>query len=273
MGTPKFDQKSAEFNSSSNPIDGFPSDLHISASEERVGIFSSVLKFKVSNFGEHLVLFEENREGFKTLHHKSMELNSSSNSIIESPSVFQISAGEDKTGQNDYEGIVSCALKNGVASLGEHVDDDATSTSMDHEISDHKSIEFNSSSKPITEESSESANGCQISASEERDGIVSSALKIKIPSLGEQLDGDNEENNDGFKTPTSMDHKIPVILKCPPAPMKPKRPPSRKRRAFFNQKMVPDMSEQIELLFPPALLANLGGKIKKVRKVNLTNVA
>ncbi|XP_057778915.1 cyclin-dependent protein kinase inhibitor SMR10 [Salvia miltiorrhiza] len=36
--------------------------------------------------------------------------------------------------------------------------------------------------------------------------------------------------DDGFKTPTSSDHRIPAITQCPPAPMKPRPPPPRLKR-------------------------------------------
>jgi len=58
-----------------------------------------------------------------------------------------------------------------------------------------------------------------------------------------------DNNNDGFKTPTSSDHKIPPILECPGAPCKKKtiitktpmkrKPPCRKR-IMFDEKIVSD---------------------------------
>ncbi|XP_042474839.1 cyclin-dependent protein kinase inhibitor SMR10-like [Macadamia integrifolia] len=80
-----------------------------------------------------------------------------------------------------------------------------------------------------------------------------------------------EEDDDGFRTPTTLDHRIPAvnIKQCPPAPRKPNSNPKRKassssfttRRQLFPL----DLSQEIESLFPPALLADLGRKIKKVR--------
>ncbi|KAF5737165.1 cyclin-dependent protein kinase inhibitor SMR3 [Tripterygium wilfordii] len=52
---------------------------------------------------------------------------------------------------------------------------------------------------------------------DEKSGAVDSPVKDVV------------EEDDGFKTPTSLDHKIPVEIECPPAPRKPK--PSRKRKA------------------------------------------
>ncbi|GMI97101.1 hypothetical protein like AT2G28870 [Hibiscus trionum] len=90
--------------------------------------------------------------------------------------------------------------------------------------------------------------------------------ELKPPSSGE-FDVAEDEDDDGFKTPTSLDHKIPGILKCPPAPRKPKSLPilSAKRKAF-RRRILLDFTKEMECLFPPALLADLGNKIKKVRQ-------
>jgi len=39
-----------------------------------------------------------------------------------------------------------------------------------------------------------------------------------------------ENNNNECRTPTSEEHRIPKILDCPPAPRKPRRVPSCKRK-------------------------------------------
>ncbi|XVF05512.1 hypothetical protein REPUB_Repub05bG0178500 [Reevesia pubescens] len=104
--------------------------------------------------------------------------------------------------------------------------------------------------------------------------LMMAPLELKLPCSGELFkvhendDGEEDENNDGFKTPTSLDHKIPVMLKCPPAPRKPKSLPilSPKRKAFRRPRILLDLTKEIESLFPPALLADLGNKIKKVRQ-------
>ncbi|KAL6967503.1 hypothetical protein U1Q18_033313 [Sarracenia purpurea var. burkii] len=100
----------------------------------------------------------------------------------------------------------------------------------------------------------------------ERDGIlVSNSLRIKIPSLGEFKDDDDG----GFRTPTSLDQRIPLIPQCPPpAPRKPKSLIPLKKRKAASRRMLLDLSSEVESLFPASLLADLGGKIKKVRKVN-----
>jgi len=56
-----------------------------------------------------------------------------------------------------------------------------------------------------------------------------------------------DDNNDGFKTPTSSDHKVPPILECPGAPCKKKtlitktpmkRKPLCRRRIVFDEKIL-----------------------------------
>lgn len=59
--------------------------------------------------------------------------------------------------------------------------------------------------------------------------------------------------DDGFRTPTSLEQKIPEAKQCPPAPRKPK--PSMKRKATQNScscRHPLDLSKEvaIELLFP-----------------------
>ncbi|GLU11624.1 hypothetical protein SLE2022_283580 [Rubroshorea leprosula] len=87
-------------------------------------------------------------------------------------------------------------------------------------------------------------------------------LEIKAPSLDLQNDG----NGEGLKTPTALDHRIPAKLKCPPAPRKPKSLPSAKRKEVLRRRILLDLTKEIESLFPPALRADLGNKIKKVRQ-------
>lgn len=74
-----------------------------------------------------------------------------------------------------------------------------------------------------------------------------------------------QEEEDGWRTPTSKEHKIP--MKCPKAPRKAKSSSvvatntvitkRRRRKVFFDV-----YNEEVELLFPPtSLLANLINKI------------
>ncbi|KAM7496553.1 hypothetical protein LguiA_020967 [Lonicera macranthoides] len=92
--------------------------------------------------------------------------------------------------------------------------------------------------------------------------ILVSSLKIKIPSLAEFKDDndDDQEEKDGLRTPKSLDQEIP--LNCPPAPRKPKSMPLniRKRRNLI------DLSKEIDSLLTPVLLADRNGKIKKKLK-------
>ncbi|KAM6577973.1 hypothetical protein CsatB_029810 [Cannabis sativa] len=84
-------------------------------------------------------------------------------------------------------------------------------------------------------------------------------------------DDDNHHHNDGFKTPTSVDTKIPVILPCPPAPRKPKSTIQKTKRKVNQRPALLDLTTEIESLFPPTVLADLGAKIKKVRQSGNAN--
>ncbi|XP_030449822.1 cyclin-dependent protein kinase inhibitor SMR3-like [Syzygium oleosum] len=85
-----------------------------------------------------------------------------------------------------------------------------------------------------------------------------------------ELVEEDGENNDGFRTPTSLDHKIPAMTQCPPAPMKPK--PTRKRKLSSSSSMSSDdrcrevieldFSEEVESLFWPIRR----DEIKKARR-------
>ncbi|KAF9599320.1 hypothetical protein IFM89_036618 [Coptis chinensis] len=88
--------------------------------------------------------------------------------------------------------------------------------------------------------------------------------ELKMPSLGEL---NVDENDDGFRTPTTLEHKIPVIQNCPPAPKKPKSLPSRKRKGSPNHHRIRvDLSEEIEVSFSPVFLDDLGRKMKKANR-------
>ncbi|GFZ13246.1 hypothetical protein Acr_23g0016310 [Actinidia rufa] len=101
--------------------------------------------------------------------------------------------------------------------------------------------------------------------------MLVSSQRIEKLSVGEFKNGDDDDDNDGFKTPTRSDQRIPRIPQCPPAPRKPKSCPCmRKRKSTPSQKTLIHVSnEVIESLFAPILVEDLGGKmIKKVRSVN-----
>lgn len=100
--------------------------------------------------------------------------------------------------------------------------------------------------------------------------ISVSSLRIKTPSRGEIKKDreDEDEDGDGFRTPTCLEQRIPLVPQCPPAPRKPKSTPSRKRKWACGGGIILDSSSEVEALFPSSLAADLGGKVKKVRKVN-----
>lgn len=79
-----------------------------------------------------------------------------------------------------------------------------------------------------------------------------------------------DDDDDGFKTPTSLDHKIPVTKQCPPAPRKPKTSlrPARKRKLSLSipRSLRQDFSGEVESMFSPVPLCDLHNEIKKARR-------
>ncbi|XP_021890555.1 cyclin-dependent protein kinase inhibitor SIM [Carica papaya] len=69
----------------------------------------------------------------------------------------------------------------------------------------------------------------------------------RTPALEESNAG-NISDDEGCRTPTSAEHKIPAALVCPPAPRKPKwRAPVCKRKLSFFFEVVRD--EELESFF------------------------
>ncbi|KAK8485308.1 hypothetical protein V6N13_024300 [Hibiscus sabdariffa] len=93
---------------------------------------------------------------------------------------------------------------------------------------------------------------------EEVDVVKRAALELqenknsKMISLGEMKV--SHDDDDGFKTPTSLDHKIPVMNQCPPSPRKRKPPPSNKRKPSPSsstcRNLQLDFSKEVDSLFP-----------------------
>ncbi|XP_060168916.1 cyclin-dependent protein kinase inhibitor SMR14 [Lycium barbarum] len=81
---------------------------------------------------------------------------------------------------------------------------------------------------------------------EEFEDVKDSCLKVDKEDVGI------------LKTPTSPKHSKRQMV-CPPAPKKKKAIQVTKRKLFL------DVYDEVESWFPPALLADLGNKIKKAR--------
>lgn len=89
--------------------------------------------------------------------------------------------------------------------------------------------------------------------------LISLDLKIKIPSYKEAAEEDLNDD-EGLKTPTSPEHRIPATLPCPPAPRKPKSQLSKKRKDQFAL----DVSQEIESYFSSQFKAAAENKKIKV---------
>ncbi|KAM5583679.1 hypothetical protein ABKV19_003518 [Rosa sericea] len=144
------------------------------------------------------------------------------------------------------------------------------------EFDDRQGCRIKRSNSDRDDKEEEDHDGSEVHQREEEDQVKSreekqednfdmfvTTLKVKIPSAEESRS--LEDDNEGLKTPTSLDQKIIVSLKSPPgAPRKPKALPLKKRKANRHPRLLLDLSSEIELLFPPVVCADLGGgKIKK----------
>ncbi|KAL9322870.1 hypothetical protein ACSQ67_010923 [Phaseolus vulgaris] len=89
--------------------------------------------------------------------------------------------------------------------------------------------------------------------------LVTNTLKLEI--LSSYVASDNED--DGYATPTSSDKKVPAILECPGAPKKSKAKAAMKRKAC-GRRIVLDLPQDLESLFPaPCVLDLAGGGVNK----------
>nr|XP_009780699.1 PREDICTED: uncharacterized protein LOC104229710 [Nicotiana sylvestris] len=80
---------------------------------------------------------------------------------------------------------------------------------------------------------------------------------------GRLCSGQSEvQNDEGFTTPTSSDHKIPEITTCPPAPKK----SSTKRRASLSTSINPTLHVALESTFTTIIDEDTERNIKKLRK-------
>ncbi|KDP35627.1 hypothetical protein JCGZ_09065 [Jatropha curcas] len=93
-------------------------------------------------------------------------------------------------------------------------------------------------------------------------------LEEELKASNNVDDDDDEDDNDGFKTPTSLDHKIPLTKQCPPAPTKPSKSSLSSKRKSSNVRASRqlDLSQEVECLFPKPILDDFHRKIKKARR-------
>lgn len=98
----------------------------------------------------------------------------------------------------------------------------------------------------------------------EKTKILSDTLAVL--EAAEELPVPVEDNNDGLKTPTSAMNKIQPNFTCPPAPRKPKAVPLGKRKGTYRELRLLDLSGHVLSLYPPAMLADFGNRMKKARR-------
>lgn len=114
-----------------------------------------------------------------------------------------------------------------------------------------------------------------------RDTIKQGVCQPQKPRRLGEFHAAADDDDSGFKTPTSIDNQIPEIKQCPPAPRKPKPPlitaTSTKRKLSSSSSSASpvssnarrrrlDLSEEVNSLFPKPILDDLHRKIKKARR-------
>ena len=88
--------------------------------------------------------------------------------------------------------------------------------------------------------------------------------ELKKQSLGQTESCGGDDDDDGFRTPTSLAHKLPKITQCPPAPRKIRLHPSRKRK--ISESLEIELSREVDSMFPIRVQEDLGRKIKRARR-------
>ncbi|XP_052173762.1 cyclin-dependent protein kinase inhibitor SMR3-like [Diospyros lotus] len=136
---------------------------------------------------------------------------------------------------------------------------------------DNNQKEFEGSSK--SRPTFEGSDIIQATASTDRSDpeTAPSSGELKEPaSLGEFETDETDADNEGFRTPTSSKHKIPVLSRCPPAPKKLRPSPSAKRKASppLRRSLEPDLSKDVESVFRPHIAEDSGRKMKRARRDN-----
>ncbi|CAH9073121.1 unnamed protein product [Cuscuta europaea] len=103
--------------------------------------------------------------------------------------------------------------------------------------------------------------------------VLLSSLKVRLQNnvvinKNVVLDGlEDEGKEEGCKTPTSPEYKLPVASPaCPPAPTKPKTMPGRRRGGYIRHKrgFLDFSSAETDPLFPPPILEM--ETVKKIRE-------
>lgn len=87
-----------------------------------------------------------------------------------------------------------------------------------------------------------------------------SSETVPLPKLKDQ-------DGYGFKTPTSLEYKIPEMKKCPLPPKK-TRPTSTKRKATVSPKIQRILLVDFESIFTTTIQDHLDMQIKNSRKMD-----
>ena len=82
----------------------------------------------------------------------------------------------------------------------------------------------------ITSSSTTQVGGLNDNIGANNNNNNNNVVETQNNKINVEEDDNKEEEEDCCRTPTSKEHRIPKILDCPPAPRKPKRAPTCKRK-------------------------------------------
>ncbi|GMI96512.1 hypothetical protein HRI_003320500 [Hibiscus trionum] len=91
------------------------------------------------------------------------------------------------------------------------------------------------------------------------EGEMKAEISARKESEEKKKESDDDDDNDGFKTPTSLEHKIPEPKQCPPAPRRP-RPLKRKASPSHSSNAAVVVRNLVQLLQPDS-----SKQVKKAR--------
>ncbi|KZV51794.1 hypothetical protein F511_11482 [Dorcoceras hygrometricum] len=126
--------------------------------------------------------------------------------------------------------------------------------------------------RPVSEDPEEIGQESGAGAQEKEPGNLGPVEVKEDDEAAKNVSENVDEGDDGFRTPTSADHKIPVATQCPPAPrktrpqqsgVKRKASPSRARRSL----QLDAAADEVESIFRPVVEDSVEEqKTKKARR-------
>lgn len=134
----------------------------------------------------------------------------------------------------------------------------------------HNEEQDSSSKTSISEGNKKLSDSVQLECEQDQENKPRrSLIKSFNIIVAESNNGDGDDDEDGFKTPTSFDHKIPPMLECPGAPRKKVTKPAKRKAAACCRRLVFDLSKEVESMFATSFVEDLHGNNKKLKNCSI----